>query len=227
MSLQDKIQERVNVYVKLSCLLVVGLVLFCPLIPLLSAAHVRVSIYVSLGLALVLILCHGLVVGYKELALGLWLWPLGVLFYALVCFFLIRSHASLAPGVSFTSDADRWIYSLTFPVRVLGAISASFIFCSVTSPTEFLRWGKPGLAIAFLMRGIELTRQNILETQEALSMQGQWPTSGGFFQPRSTLLATRNSPLMVSTTLRNVILWAPWAWLCYNKISTSFKGDSR
>lgn len=227
MALQDKIQENVNLYVKLLCLLGVGLVLFNPLIPFSSAPHVRVCIYISLVLALILILCHGFVVGYKELALGLSFWPLGVIFYALVCFLVIRSHASLAPGVSFTSDTDRWIYSLTFPVRVLGAFSASFIFCSVTSPTEFLRWGKPGLAIAFLMRGIELTRQNILETQEALSMQGQWPTTGGFLRPRSAFLATRNSPLLVSTTLRNVILWAPWAWLCYNKISTSFKGDSR
>jgi hypothetical protein len=226
MALKDKIQAGINLYVKLCGLLVVGLILFCPLIPFLSATNVMVCIYVSLTLAIFLILSHGLVVGYKELALGLRLWPIGVVFYALVCFLLIRSHASLAPGVNFASDADRWIYSLTFPVRVLGAVSAGFIFCSVTSPTEFLRWGKLGLAIAFLMRGIELTRQNILETQEALEMQGEWPSGGGFFSPRSAILATRNSILLVSTTLRNVILWAPWAWLCYNKIATSFKGDS-
>jgi hypothetical protein len=159
------------------------------------------------------------VIGKKSFIAMLKLWAIGVVIYLLFAIPRIYLSVSLSPYFNFTSLTDRWLYSLLLPLILLGTFTASLIFIQIISPTEFLKWGRHGLEITLLMRALQHSAQVFNETKIALMLQNQWPDGGSsVFNLRASWLIIKSSPLLVSTALRNIILyWFPWGWLCFKK----------
>lgn len=148
------------------------------------------------------------------------LWLLGTLVYA--CFAIPRIYlaGSLSPYYSLQSISDRWLYSFLLPIILLGTLSVGLIFVRITSPLEFLRWGKVGLGITLLLRALQHSVQIFSETRIALMMQNQWPEEkSNFYSLSSTWQVIKFSPLLIRTAIRNLILyWFPWGWICFNQL---------
>lgn len=155
------------------------------------------------------------------------LWLLGSIIY--LCFAIPRIYlgGTLTPYLNLHSLQARWLYSLLLPLLLLGTFSSGLTFMSITSPTEFLSYGPIGMKIALLFRALQHAMQTLQETKIALMMQNQWPEEGkGLIRLRETWMCIKYSPLLVSTTLRNIILyWFPWGYLCFNQLQKKINNE--
>jgi hypothetical protein len=150
----------------------------------------------------------------------LWLWASGSAVYLVIAAVLILRGVQPLPYR--TMDMPQLLlYYLSYPLRVLGIFFVGLIFTAVTSPTEFLRWGEVGLKIALAYRAFEYAVQSLDQTRQALLIQGEWPDPadrGGFGKLARTI---RSVPLLITTMFRNIILWYPWAYICYTNLSST------
>ncbi len=110
------------------------------------------------------------------------------------------------------------LYYLSYPLRVLGIFFTGLFFAGITSPAEFLRWGSIGLKIALLYRAFEYSITSFEENRIALTIQGSWPDSDSKNKFKALFKVIKVSSLLIAITFRNIILWFPWAWLCYTNL---------
>jgi len=152
------------------------------------------------------------------------LWIIGTGIYLIFAIPLTYFGCPLSPFIKFQSATNRYLFSIFFPLRLLVIFFVGLIFVEITSPIEFLKFGKIGLWFAFFFRIIEYTKQLIIETMIVLQMQGEWPDEGkGLFQLREARLIKQYAPKLLAVVFRNIILWFPWAYLCFNKIFIKIK----
>lgn len=218
--------ESLPLLIKILFLFVMAFILFFSALLVTNALEV----YFAFILTFVLILATlcWFTVGRKSFMTVLGFWAFGSLIYLLIAVPRIYSGASLSPYLDLKIIKDRWLYTLAYPIRLLGTFSTGLVFIRITSPVEFLRWGSFGLKIALLFRAIQYATQAFNETRLALLMQDKWPEEQqGFIRFREAWLTIKYGPLLVGTTLRNIILWFPWAWLCFNKLQLNKKGDGK
>jgi hypothetical protein len=149
----------------------------------------------------------------------LWLWGGGSIVYLIIALFMILRGVQPLPYIQFET-LPLIIYYLSYPLRVLGIFFIGLIFANITSPAEFLSWGEAGLKIALAYRAFEYSVQTFSETKTALLIQGEWPDFGGVKRQsfREVLTVIRSAPVLIATAFRNIILWFPWAWICYNSL---------
>lgn len=149
----------------------------------------------------------------------LWLWGGGSIIYLIIALFLILRGVQPLPYIQFET-LPLIIYYLSYPLRVLGIFFIGLIFANITSPAEFLSWGEKGLKIALVYRAFEYSVQTFSETKIALLIQGEWPDFSGTKRQgfREMLMVVRSAPVLIATAFRNIILWFPWAWICYNNL---------
>jgi len=146
------------------------------------------------------------------------LWLVGSGVYMLIALPLIARGVQPLPYLVL-DPLDRVLYYVSYPFRVLGIFFTGLIFVQVTSPVEFLRWGRAGLKIALALRAFEYAVSAFEDTRRALVIQGEWPDIHG--RGHGLSLAARTisaAPRLVATTFRNIIIWFPWAWICYNSL---------
>jgi hypothetical protein len=178
-----------------------------------------IPVYVMLSL---LLLIYGtlfrLVTGKRVFRVTLLLWAGGSVIYLGIATVLILRGVQPLPYMRM-SGAHLVLYYLSYPLRVLGIFFTGLIFAGVTSPAEFLRWGSIGLRIALLYRAFEYSVLSLEGIRKALVLQGEWPERrGGYRGVRKVRLFVRGAPVLVATIFRNIILWFPWAWICYTNL---------
>ncbi len=159
-----------------------------------------------------------LVAGRKVFRITLWLWGSGSLIYLVVSLILILQGVQPLPYLHM-EKLNLILYYLTYPLRVLGIFFTGLIFVSITSPIEFIRFGRVGLGIALIYRAFEYSISMFDENRTALLIQGSWPDFDDSDKKyRLFFKLILKTPLLIATTFRNIIMWAPWAWICYNAI---------
>lgn len=207
--------------------LITGAALFFLLFPFL----LRYGIPVYSALAVMLV-CTGLlfrmVTGKRAFRITMMLWAGGSIIYMIIAAVLILRDVQPIPYIHL-ERMHLILYYLSYPLRVLGIFFIGLIFAGVTSPAEFLHWGELGMRIALLYRAFEFSVLSISDIRKALILQGEWPErSGGFGTGRYIALFVKGTPLLVATIFRNIILWFPWAWICYTELREEIKRrDSR
>ncbi len=159
-----------------------------------------------------------IIVGRKVFKLTLWLWASGSVIYLIISIVLILKGVQPLPYIHM-KRIDLILYYLSYPLRVLGIFFTGLIFVGITSPIEFIKYGKIGLGIALIYRAFEYSISMFEENRIALLIQGSWPDFGDTNKKYLMFFKLiKQTPLLIATTFRNIILWAPWAWICYNAI---------
>jgi len=158
------------------------------------------------------------VAGRRMFKVTVWLWATGSIIYFCIAAVLILKDVQPLPYMQM-DDLNRILYYFSYPLRVLGIFFVGLIFSRITSPAEFLRWGETGVKIALAYRAFEYSVNSFDDVRQALLIQGEWPD----FRKRGhiffkAVLAIRGAPVLVATAFRNIILWFPWAWICYSKL---------
>jgi len=206
--------------------LMTGAALFFLLFPFL----LRYGIPVYSVLA-VLIVCTGIlfrmVAGKRAFRITMLLWAGGSIIYMIIAAVLILRDVQPIPYMHL-ERVHLILYYLSYPLRVLGIFFIGLIFAGVTSPAEFLQWGALGMRIALLYRAFEFSVLSISDIRKALILQGEWPErSGGHRAGQNIGMFVKGTPVLVATIFRNIILWFPWAWICYTDLREEIKGRKK
>ena len=176
-----------------------------------------------------LLVCVGivfrLVMGKHIFRVTMLLWAGGSIIYMMIAVVLIVRDVQPLPYMHL--DRIRLIlYYLSYPLRVLGIFFTGLIFAGITSPAEFLRWGETGLRIALLYRAFEFSVLSLEDIRRALILQGEWPERDrGSRAGQKIGMFIRGAPVLVATIFRNIILWFPWAWICYTNLRKELTGS--
>ena len=203
--------------------LITGAALFFLLFPFL----LRYGIPVYSVLAFLLV-CTGIlfrmVTGKRVFRITMMLWAGGSIIYMIIAAVLILRDVQPIPYMHL-ERVHLILYYLSYPLRVLGIFFIGLIFAGVTSPAEFLHWGELGIRIALLYRAFEFSVFSISDIRKALILQGEWPErSGGYRAGQNIGMFVKGTPVLVATIFRNIILWFPWAWICYTDLREEIKG---
>ena len=178
------------------------------------------------SLTLVLVLVYWRISERGDLRFMIGAWALGSALYLLIAVPFALLRVSPSPMLHDLSVFDGLLYSFLRPVALLGVLAASLSFVRFTSPIEFLPFGRPGYWCAVLLRSAEFAGQELRNTQVALLIQGEWPEAGQYEpwwrHPRRVL---RSGPILVGTAFRNLLMWGPWAYLCFLQLRKAPKGD--
>lgn len=209
--------RKLPLVIKLS-LLVSGASLFFILFPFLLRYGTIIYI-VFFSLLIIFGAIFRIVTDRNTFITTLWLWGGGSIIYLIIALFLIIRGIQPLPYIQFET-LPLIVYYLSYPLRVLGIFFIGLIFANITSPAEFLSWGEKGLKIALVYRAFEYSVQTLSETKIALLIQGEWPDFSGAKRQgfREMLMVVRSAPVLIATAFRNIILWFPWAWICYNNL---------
>jgi hypothetical protein len=158
------------------------------------------------------------VTGKKTFKITMLLWASGSIIYMFIALILILRGVQPLPYMQM-GYVQLILYYVSYPLRVLGIFFTGLIFAEITSPAEFLRWGEMGLRIALIFRAFEYSVNSLDEIRKALIMQGEWPeTYGNETYGYKIRVLVKGAPVLVSTIFRNIILWFPWAWICYTNL---------
>lgn len=179
----------------------------------------------------ILLICVGIlfriVTGKRTFRITMLLWAGGSIIYMVIAAVLIVRDVQPIPYM----HLDRIhliLYYLSYPLRVLGIFFTGLIFAGVTSPAEFLRWGELGMRIALLYRAFEFSVLSIEDIRKALILQGEWPeAAGGYRVGQNIGMFVRGAPVLVAIIFRNIILWFPWAWICYTNLRGEINGSQK
>lgn len=210
--------SSISLAYKLVAFALVTILLFLPNL-LLTYADLKLY-YLAYTFFVILLIKIGIIIlGEKKFITMLKLWAVGATTYLLFAIPRIYSPSSLSPYFNFTNLTDRWLYSLLLPLILLGTLISGLIFIKIIYPTEFLKWGHLGLKIAILMRALQHSAQVFNDTKISLMLQNRWPDKdSNIFNLHSSWIIIRSSPFLISTALRNIVLyWFPWGWLCLEK----------
>ncbi|MEW5818459.1 MAG: hypothetical protein AB1798_24100 [Spirochaetota bacterium] len=219
MDVQHKIKftlEKINLFFKLG-FLAAGAAFFFILFPFFLAKGFFVYILFFVVLIIIGALFR-IVGGRKNFKVTIWLWISGLFIYLIIALILILKNIQPLPYMEMKGFTLS-LYYLSYPFRVLGIFFTGLIFANITSPVEFLKFGGFGFKIALAYRAFEFSVSSFEENRQALIIQGQWPDFTKE-QKNVTIIfgIIKSSPLLIATTFRNIILWFPWAWICYNTI---------
>jgi hypothetical protein len=153
----------------------------------------------------------------------MWLWGSGSILYLVIALILILRGVQPLPYLHM-EPLQMALYYMSYPFRVLGIFFIGLTFSQITSPAEFLRWGETGLKIALVYRAFEYSINSFEENRRALLIEGTWPEFlKGNRNYKMVFSIIRSAPVLVATTFRNIILWYPWAWICYNSLKLDIK----
>lgn len=211
--------------VKLGGLFAVGYAFF----PLLKGSVTWSGYFVFVaGLTLLLTATYWLLSPPRGLVMLFGLWSIGTVVYLLIALPLAFAGVSPSPMLHGLNLFERILYSFLRPIGLLGVLAAGLTFMRITSPIEFLAFGAPGYWMAVLFRAQEFAGQELRNTQIVLSIQGEWPDADEPGPRRLYLTRVfRSGPILVSTAFRNVLIWGPWAYLCFRKLKRGSKGGPR
>jgi len=153
----------------------------------------------------------------------------GSILYAMIAIPLVLSGLQVSPFLGLEVPLSRWLYVISHPFRMMAVFFSGLVMVEILSPSQFLRFGTIGLAVAFLTRIIEYSIEEIFDTVDVLRMQGDWPeVSRGFHKVHNIWFMIKKSPMLVSVIFRNIICWfLPWGWLSFNVIKDELKGERK
>lgn len=219
--------ENIPLFAKILFLLITTIVFFFFVFFITESKLTTYFIFLLVIIILMGFVCY-IVTGQRTFWFTVKLWAIGSVIYLAVAIPYTYSGASLSPYMKLDNNVNRYLYSFFLPLRLLGIYFVGLTFLEVTSPTEFLKFGTVGFWIAFLFRIIEYAKQSFREAIIALRIQGEWPEeSKGLIRFREAWLTIRRGPTLVIVTFRNIILWFPQAWLCFNRMQNNLKGGQK
>ncbi len=224
--LKDRLQG-LSIVIKL-LMLAFGAILFFLLFPFLLKWGGALVYLIFFLLLLITGTVFRLVSGRRAFRVTLWLWLSGSAIYMIIASVLIFRGVQPLPYIRM-DRADLVLYYLSYPLRVLGIFFTGLIFSAISSPVEFLKWGGFGMKVALAYRAFEYAVNAFETNREALLIQDEWPDfSKGVRKNRRLGKVIKATPALVATTFRNIILWFPWAWVCYTNLQKEVmkKGDS-
>ena len=210
--------RKLCLWVKLLFLLS-GAVLFFFLFPFLLRQGVQ-RIWILLPVLIGLGILFRITAGKRTFRITLWLWAGGSIIYLAIAVVLVLKRVQPLPYMDL-QGASLAVYYLSYPLRLLGIFFTGLIFASITSPAEFIKWGEAGMRIALAYRAFEYSVNSLNQIREALIIQGEWAESGrgrGTGGYKMLFRLIKSAPLLVAVTFRNIILWFPWAWICYRNL---------
>jgi len=218
--------ERVPLFAKLSFMIFLA-ILFFPLFFFINETQLVGYSCFLLSLFIIMTILARLIIGQKSFWATIKLWTIGSIIYLFFAIPYTLAGLTLCPSLVLCEDVSRWLFVLGLPLRLLAIFFVGLTFIEITSPVEFLRFGIPGLYLAFLFRIIGYTKRALWETIDALRMQGKWPEEGkAIIRFREAWLKIKHAPMLASVTFRNIICWfLPWAWLSFNIMHKNLKGD--
>lgn len=157
--------------------------------------------------------------GDKALFTVLALWFTGMLFYAITSVIFITFDLPVSFQVTFSNPLYKIFYMFLYPFRLLGVFITGLIFIQSLSPVQFLKFGKTGLKIAFILRAISFATDELQSNKQALIMSGLIPDDTEIKKDKKkTLHFLLQSPLLVTLTIRNLFMWIFWVIQYYKKL---------
>ena len=186
------------------------------------------TMVVFYALILVAVVMQGVVtyvvIGSAAFWLTLRLWVIGTVIYLAIAIPLTLNGVEPTPWIRLDDTTQRLLYSVLYPVRILGIFFVGLVFLSITSPTEFFIFGRVGLYVALLLRSIEVSKLNVVQTLESFKILGMWPDRvHSIGRTKALSMRVRSCPLIIIVTLRNLANWMPWAWVHFKRLEERFK----
>ena len=214
----------ISIYIKIFLLIILGLLLYLSSLFITEDLMIIYFITLTIFVISVSFFCF-LIIGKNLFIPMLTLWWIGTLIYFLVSIPIAYSNISLSPYILYINTTSRILFVTAHPIRLLGTFSIGLIFIKITSPIEFLRWGRVGLYVALLLRTIQYSTEKFTEIRIALLMQNKWPdNNNNYFQFNNAILTIKYAPILIAVTFRNIIQWFPWAWISFNKLNIKING---
>jgi hypothetical protein len=213
------ILSRLPIEIKLIGLVFLGCFLFLSAL-VISPENIFLYFVVFSAITLSIIALCVSVIGYKPFLIMFTLWLIGAVIFIMVSLPRIYGEIPLSPYLNISNTGGRWLYHLIYSIRLLTTFAIGLIFMAITSPIEFIKWRKIGIWIAFLFRAVEYSSKSFQDTRTALMMQNNWPEpAAGLKRLSEAAKMIKNSSRLIVTTVRNIILWFPWAYLTFRKIT--------
>jgi len=145
-------------------------------------------------------------------------WAVGSLIYFAIATVLVFSGTSLSPYMELKSLPARWLYTLSYPFRIITVLATGMLFFEFTSPLEFGRSSAAVRRAGLLFRAVEYAKEQLVDTVGAMAMLNRWPhVPAKIFRARQVWRMLRQSPEVVATVIRNILIWSPWAWMIMSK----------
>jgi hypothetical protein len=94
-------------------------------------------------------------------------------------------------------------------------------FMEIISPIEFLRYGKIGFHISYLLRSFQVSMYQIDQNKKAMEMAGEIPRR--YRSLSDYLLLIKKAPLILSLSIRNLMLWLFWSAHNFEKFKENFQ----
>lgn len=161
----------------------------------------------------------------SEFRLLLFTWAVGSLLYAAAAALLVLLGVNLSPYLDLDTMSARWLYSLSYPLRMMAVLATGMLFFEFTSPLEFGRKSAVSWRAALLFRAVEYAKEVFVDTIGALTMLNRWPcVKANRFSLRQGRIMLRRAPELVATVIRNILVWAPWAWMTMSRNVQQHKG---
>jgi hypothetical protein len=121
--------------------------------------------------------------------------------------------------MSLSTPLNKILYLSLYPIRMLGIFLNGFIFIQILSPVQFLKYGKFGLKIALVLRSVNFITDEFKKNRQALIMSGIIPDDEEIKKnKKNILLMLKQSPLLITLTIRNLFLWIYWIIQYFKKI---------
>lgn len=158
------------------------------------------------------------------------MWSLGTFLYIFIAFLLYTMGLTIIPYSRIIEPTMKMIYIFSYPVRMLLIFASGLIFIKSISPLDFKIIGMSKSRSILLFRSIEYGKNTLIETQEAMKLLNWWPTHslGSIIKYKDALQIIRNAPILISTAIRNIFVWSPWAWMCIeDSLNQNSEGNSK
>ncbi|HOQ80217.1 MAG TPA: hypothetical protein PKZ69_04230 [Candidatus Cloacimonadota bacterium] len=203
--LKNKLRH-IDLRIKSSLLLLIGISLF-PFLK--SETYIApYSIYL-LSITLLLALLYYKVSSWKSLTFVLKLWLIGLVFYGIFALVFVLNNWNISPTIELTETKYTILYLLIYPIRVLAVFFSGLSFIEIVSPIEFLKYGRLGHQLCFLMRSFQVAKEQMMQNKKAMEMMGELPDTFKSFKDYQIFV--KKSPLIIALTIRNLMVWLFWA----------------
>lgn len=94
-------------------------------------------------------------------------------------------------------------------------------FIEIISPIEFLKYGKIGFQLSYLLRSFQVSMQQIAQNKKALEMMGEIPND--LKSLKDFVILIKKAPLILSLTIRNLMLWLFWSSHNFEKFKINYQ----
>ncbi|HOD54707.1 MAG TPA: hypothetical protein PKJ08_09290 [Candidatus Cloacimonadota bacterium] len=214
--------KNLSLFWKVSFLIVVSFMLF----PYMSSESLIPAYSLFLiAITFILAFLYYRLSSWRSLVIVMKLWLIGLVFYALFSLVFILNDWNISPTIQITETKNQVLYLLIYPVRVLAVFFTGLSFIEVISPVEFLKYGRLGYHLCYLLRSFQVSKEQMIQNKRAMEMMGVIPDT--FTKAGDYKQFIRKSPLIIALTIRNLMIWLFWSSHIFEKFKNKQKESSK